>query len=68
MNVLDMCFVQKKLHETYFKMICNVHKKKMNRIFGKSEQTLKNPAQNEMALVVDSHAECISHLTLQMYE
>lgn len=35
---------------------------------GKSEQTLKNPAQNEMALVVDSHAECISHLTLQMYE
>lgn len=29
-EVLDMCFVQKKLHETYFKMICNVHKKKMN--------------------------------------
>lgn len=64
-----MCFVQKKLHETYFKMICNVHKKKKDELnVGKSEQTLKNPAQNEKALVVDSHAECISHLTLQMYE
>lgn len=43
-------------------------KKKDELNVGKSEQTLKNPAQNEKALVVDSHAECISHLTLQMYE